>query len=132
VQKTQEEDCIRDRYQRRPSTFRQQRSFNIVDGINIREYHDQLNHEFRRNTSQRISFTSRYQNFFYGHCFYCTNFGHTVVDCKDYERNVQAINTYVAPHNIECYKFHKYGHISRDCRRMINTSMKENNDIRYN
>jgi hypothetical protein len=37
----------------------------------------------------------------------------------------------VAPHNIECYKFHNYGHIARDCRSMIDTSMKENIDIRY-
>jgi hypothetical protein len=37
----------------------------------------------------------------------------------------------VAPRNIECYKFHKYGHIDSDCISMIDTSMKENNDIRY-
>jgi hypothetical protein len=37
----------------------------------------------------------------------------------------------VAPHNIECYKCHNYGHIARDCRSMIDTSMKENTDIRY-
>jgi hypothetical protein len=37
----------------------------------------------------------------------------------------------VAPYNIECYKCDNYGHIARDCRNMIDTSMKENNDIRY-
>jgi hypothetical protein len=47
------------------------------------------------------------------------------------KRNVQARNAYVAPHNIECYKCHNYGHISSDCRSMIDTSMKENIDIRY-
>jgi hypothetical protein len=36
----------------------------------------------------------------------------------------------VAPHNIECYKCHYYGHIASDCRSMIDTSMKENTDIR--
>jgi len=37
----------------------------------------------------------------------------------------------VAPHNIECYKFHSYGHIARDSRSMIDTSMKEKIGIRY-
>jgi hypothetical protein len=37
----------------------------------------------------------------------------------------------VAPCNIECYKFHNYGHIASDCRSMIDNSMKENTYIRY-
>ena len=68
---------------------------------------------------------------FYGHCFYCTNFGHKVADFKAYGRNVQERNYYVAPHNIECYKCHNYGHIARDCRRMMDTYMKRNTDIEY-
>jgi hypothetical protein len=36
----------------------------------------------------------------------------------------------VAPCNIECYKCHNYGHIAHDYRSMIDTSMKENTDIR--
>jgi hypothetical protein len=35
------------------------------------------------------------------------------------------------PQNIECYKFYNDGHISRDCRSMMDTSIKENNDIKY-
>jgi hypothetical protein len=80
---------------------------------------------------QKRSFTPRYVNLFYGHCFYCTNFGHKVADCRDYKRNVQARSVYVATRNIECYKCHNYGHIASDCRSMIYTSMKENIDIRY-
>ena len=63
--------------------------------------------------------------------FYYTNFGYKLTDCRGYKRNVQVRNAYVAPRNIECYKCHNYGHIACDCRSMINTSMKENIDIRY-
>jgi hypothetical protein len=92
---------------------------------------DQSRKKFRRTTPQKRSFTPRYANFFYGHCFYCTNFGHKVVDCRYYKINVQARSAYVAPRNIECYKFHNYGHIASDCRSMIDNSMKENTNIRY-
>jgi hypothetical protein len=37
----------------------------------------------------------------------------------------------VATRNIECYKCDNYGHITSDCISMIDTSMKENIDIRY-
>jgi hypothetical protein len=63
---------------------------------NLNHDHDQSRKEFRRTTPQRISFTPMYVNFFYGHCFYCTNFGHKVADCRAYERNVQERNGYVA------------------------------------
>jgi uncharacterized protein involved in tolerance to divalent cations len=36
----------------------------------------------------------------------------------------------VAPRNIECYKCHNYGHITSDCRSMIDTSKKEKTDIK--
>jgi hypothetical protein len=130
-QKTQEEDYRRDGHQRRPSTFRQPRSFTHNEGVNGREDHDQPKHDFRRTTPQRRSFTPRYVNLFYGHCFYCTNFGHKVADCRAYERNTQARNTYVAPHNIECYKCHNYGHIAQNCRSMTVPSMKKETYIRY-
>jgi hypothetical protein len=81
---------------KRPSTFRQQRSFNHCEGNNQREDCDQPRQEFKRTTPQRRSFTPRYQNLFLGHCFTCTNFGHKVVDCKEYGRNVQARDGYVA------------------------------------
>jgi hypothetical protein len=89
---------IEDTYSRRPSMFKPQRSFNYD--------HDQSRKKFRRTTLQRRSFTPRYADFFYGHCFYCTNFGHKVAYCRHYKRNFQAINSYVAPRDIECYKCH--------------------------
>jgi hypothetical protein len=114
---------IEDTYSRRTSLFKPQRSFN--------HDHDQSRQKFRRTTPQRRSFTPRHAHFFYGHCFYCTNFGHKVADCRDYKRNVQARSSNVDACNIECYKCHNYGHIASDCRSMIDTSMKENTDIRY-
>jgi hypothetical protein len=116
-------NTIEDTSSRIPSMFKPQKSFN--------HDHDQSKKKFRRNSPQRRSFTPRYENLFYGHCFYYTNFGHKVVDCRDYKRNVQADHAYVVARNIECYKCHNYGHIVSDCRSMIDSSMKENNDIRY-
>jgi hypothetical protein len=106
-----------------PSMFKPQRSFN--------HDHDQSKKKFRRTTPQRRSFTPRYKNLFYGHFFYCTNIGHKVADCRDYKKNVQEDHAYVFTRNIECYKCHNYGNIASNCRSMIDTSMKENTDIRY-
>jgi hypothetical protein len=36
-----------------------------------------------------------------------------------------------APHNIECYKCHNYGHIFCHCKSMMDNYMKENTDIKY-
>jgi hypothetical protein len=114
---------IEDTYSRRSSMFKPKRIFN--------HDHDQSRKKSRRTTPQRRSFTPRYENLFYGNCFHCTKFGHKVADCRDYKRNVQERSAYVVACNIECYKCHNYGHIASDCRIMINTSMKENIDIRY-
>jgi hypothetical protein len=114
---------IEDTFSRIPSMFKPQKDFN--------HDHDQSKKKSRRTMPQRRSFTPRYENLFYGHCFHCTNFGHKVSDCRDYKINVQEDRAYVVAHNIECYKHHNYGHIASDCRSMINTSMKENTNIRY-
>jgi hypothetical protein len=114
---------IEDTSSRRPSMFKTQRSFN--------NDHDQSIKKSRGTAPQRRSFTPRYANLFYGHCFYCTNFGHKVTYCMDYKINVQERSAYVAARNIECYKCQNNGHIASDCRRMIDTSMKENIDIKY-
>jgi hypothetical protein len=41
------------------------------------------NHQHGRNRpTQRRKPFSRYQGFFYGYCFFCSNFGHKVVNCS--------------------------------------------------
>jgi hypothetical protein len=85
---------IKDTSSRGPPMFKPQRSFN--------HDHDQSRQKFRRTTPERRSFTPRYANLFYGHCFYYTNFGHKIADCRDYKGNVQARSAYVATRNIEC------------------------------
>jgi hypothetical protein len=37
----------------------------------------------------------------------------------------------MALYNVECYKFHNYGHIARDHRSMMKSFMKENTHIIY-
>jgi hypothetical protein len=108
----------------RPYTFRKNRSFNHCEIKNQKEDFDHPRQDLRRNTPKRRSFNPRYVNLFYGHCFNCTNFGHKLIDCRAYERNDQVRNSYVTPHNIECYKLHDYGHIAQNCRSMIKPSMK--------
>ena len=49
----------------------------ISEGLHLKEHH----------SLPGTSFTPRYINLFYDHCFYCTNFVHKVADCRAYERN---------------------------------------------
>jgi hypothetical protein len=72
-------------------------SFMHYEGNTIREYRDQLRHEFKRTKSQRELVAPRYQCLFLSYCFTCNKFGHKVVDCRSYGRNFQARNVYVPP-----------------------------------
>jgi len=120
---SQQESKRNDTFSRIPSTFIQQRRFNYDP--------DQPSHEFRRITSKRGSSTPMYQSFFYGYFFYFTNFGHKVLDCREYVRNVPEHSAYVAPRNIKCYKCYNYGHIAWNWKSVIDPSMKKNINNRY-
>jgi hypothetical protein len=37
----------------------------------------------------RIRASFRYQNFFHGYCFYCSNFGHKIANCQIKFRDMQ-------------------------------------------
>jgi hypothetical protein len=102
---------------------------------------------------QKRSSNPRYKRLFYSHCFNCANFGHKVVNCRSYFKNKSNYAGYLnnsypkkyyeaynrnensfgsLRNEVECYKCHNYGYISRNCRSMMDTSMKENIDIIYN
>jgi hypothetical protein len=53
------------------------------------------------------------------------------MDCILYGRSVQERDDCVKPHNIECYKFHNYGHTTQNCRSVMEPSIKENIDAIY-
>ena len=101
--------------------------------------------EFRRTPPSRRPPTFRYQNYFPGLCYSCSNFGHKVVDCRAYVRFESSWNrnAYGNPRNqnegnyfrkpreafnrnynsfgvlnfeVECYKCNNFGHIARNCR----------------
>jgi hypothetical protein len=59
----------------------------------------QGNHQHGRNQpAQRRQPFSRYKDFFYGYCFYCSNFGHKVVNCSlrfRHEQSRQPRNKYL-------------------------------------
>ena len=42
------------------------------------------NNEFRRSAPTRRSPISKYQNFFFGLCYSCNNYGHKAIDCRAY------------------------------------------------
>jgi hypothetical protein len=59
----------------------------------------QRNHQHGRNRpSQRRQPFSRYKGFFYGYCFFCSNFGHKAVNCSlrfRYEQSRHSRNRYL-------------------------------------
>jgi len=60
----------------------------------------QRNHHHGRNRpAQRRQPFYRYKGFFYGYCFYCSNFGHKVVNCSlkfRYEKSKHSRNRYLS------------------------------------
>ena len=90
----------------------------------------------------------RYHFFFLGVCYACNNYGHEAIDCRAYarNRNTWSRNSYENSRNqvegnyfrkphvasnrtynkfgalnyeIECYRFHNFGHIAMNCRSMF-------------
>lgn len=99
-----------------------------------------------------------YANLFNDYCFSCTNFGHMARNWKAYDRynykghyqnpRSKVVGTPDRIHddfdnkkymsfvqsfrpNIECYKYHNYGHIAHNCRYKMEPSVKDNPNIRY-
>jgi hypothetical protein len=105
---------------------------------------DQRNYQHERNRStQRRQFFPRYKSFFYGYCFFCSNFGHKAITCSlrcRYEQTSYSRNNYLPQQRLrqlsnkhnnsyehnnhysllfsepKCYVCHNYGHKATDCR----------------
>jgi hypothetical protein len=104
-------------------------------------------HQQERNRfAQRRQPFSRYKEFFYGYCFYCSNFGHKAVNCSlrlrheqlrlqrnkyfpqqrmmiQSRNNQQSISRQhcnnkfdLLNNEVECYTCHNFGHKSIECR----------------
>jgi hypothetical protein len=107
---------------------------------NIPEIKKTQEDEFKSSASQIISFVPEYQRFFYVHIFNCDNFGHKAVNCRAYAKNKSNYGRYLnnsyprrsyeaynrnqnsfgsLRKEVECYKFHNYGHIAKNCRLTI-------------
>jgi hypothetical protein len=54
---------------------------------NIPEIKKTQEDKFRRSASQRRSSTTRYQRFFYGHCFNYSNLGHKSINYRSCAKN---------------------------------------------
>jgi hypothetical protein len=98
----------------------------------------QRHHQHERNRfAQRRQPFSRYKEFFYGYCFYCSNFGHKAVNCSlrlrhkqlRFQRNkylpqqrMRSTSRQCCNNNfdllnneIECYNCHNFGHKAANC-----------------
>jgi hypothetical protein len=98
----------------------------------------QRHHQHERNRfSQRRQPFSRYKEFFYGYCFYCSNFGHKAVNCSlrlrhkqlRFQRNkylpqqrMRSTSRQCCNNNFdllnnefECYNCHNFGHKAANC-----------------
>ena len=104
------------------------RRYDHGEGSNKKEGHNQQRDGFIRPIPQRRSSTSRYQTVFLRYNYSFPNYGHKDVHCKYYEGNIHGRNikqTYLAPWNVEFYKYHTYGHIARNCRSFISISTRQ-------
>ena len=88
------------------------------------------------NMIPRRPMSSRYQQIFLGHCYYCKYFGHKSLNCKangkllSYEKNAPSNNTKernlnsllpLQRYDIECYKCNNHGNGAIECKLMTPT-----------
>jgi hypothetical protein len=72
----------------------------------------------RRTAPLRRQTVPRDQSIFHGYFYTCNNYGHKAIHCRAHDRNTQVKNRGMVSFKIQCYNYHKYGHIARDCRQV--------------
>jgi hypothetical protein len=90
-------------------------------------------HERNRPPQRRQTF-SRYKNFFYGYCFFCSNFGHKDINCSlrfRYEQSRYSMNNYLPQQRLRHpsnKQPHSINHVMTDRRIQV----RHNNNYEHN
>jgi hypothetical protein len=121
-------------YQRRFLLF-QSRSISLnmtsLEGKNPRtEFVDQ---KVYRPPQRRQTFL-RYKNFFYGYCFFCSNFGHKAINCSlrfRYEQSRYSMNNYLPQQRLR-QPSNKHSQIMNHVMTGRRTQEKHNNRYEHN
>jgi hypothetical protein len=77
---------------------RNERKSTRTESVDQRNYH-----HGRNQPTQRRQSSSRYKGFFYGYCFFCSNFGHKAINCSlrfRYEQSSFSRNNYLPPQRL--------------------------------
>jgi hypothetical protein len=83
---------------------------------------------------QRRQFFPRYKNFFYGYCFFCSNFGHKAINCSlryKYEQSRYSMNNYLSQQIVR-QPSNKHSQIMNHVMTGRRTQEKHNNSYEHN
>jgi hypothetical protein len=99
------------------------------------EFVDQKDYQHERNRPpQRRQIFSRYKDFFYGYCFFCSNFGHKAINCSlrfRYEQSRYSMNNYL-PQQILRQPSNKQSQTINHVMIGRRTQVKHNNSYEHN
>jgi hypothetical protein len=99
------------------------------------EFVDQKDYRHERNRHpQRRQIFSRYKDFFYGYCFFCSNFGHKAINCSlrfRYEQSRYSMNNYLPQQRLR-QPSNKQSQTINHVMTGRRTQVKRNNNYKHN
>jgi hypothetical protein len=99
------------------------------------EFVDQKDYRHERNRPpQRRQIFSRYKDFFYGYCFFCSNFGHKAINCSlrfRYEQSRYSMNNYLPQQRLR-QPSNKQSQTINHVMTGRRTQVKHNNNSKHN